>query len=553
MPFAMGTPTVTDIYQRDRDALAGDVALALLLSDADLENSLERYMTAFNKQLRQGALGDALQGLGVLDKPLYKFLKYRLLPSNGEFAGSRTYWRHILETASGLSDRNGIDDLLGYGNWLGEIFKNSPAAAYEEEWLFRIAHSAWFKASPNKKRRKAFAGFLVRTSALSGMSEQQANNAGTFLLELLQRAGDYRTVYSGVDVLSPDTLRSLAGSAMEYVGCAVPALYQRFGEQQAGFILKQQGFRIFSYWVYSRTRQVALKLQQHHFFENFGHQPLPVKRLLEWAPAVVLGNIELAPYEFLVHLSQGHSLRTAPKLAFPLTARAAHFFTQLRAEDAWDSACMKARVESVGGSAFLTRELHLHAWRLQEWQDDAFVGRLIEYFVRFESRIPNRQIRPLLDYLHDCRQRRRDFSLKGRTPEALIRQMHAWHEELALNAQLTQVNAQWEPVPVKGLMYTDKEKRRFHIIQLTTAKELVEEGKALRHCVASYAGRAAKGQCSIWSMRLENPETGAFERKVTVELSRKRHIVQVRGLQNRLPDDLDIKILQIWKQEANLS
>ena len=196
------------------------------------------------------------------------------------------------------------------------------------------------------------------------------------------------------------------------------------------------------------------------------------------------------------------------------------------------------------------RELHLHAWRLQEWQDDAFVARLIEFLARFEGRIPYSQIRPLLDFLHDCRQRRRDFSLKGRTPEALIRQMHAWHEELALNTQLTQLNAQWEPVPVNGLDYSDKEKRRFRIVQLTTAKELVEEGKALRHCVAGYAGRAAKGQCYIWSMRLETPDSGAFERMVTIELSRKRHIVQVRGLQNSLPDSLAIKILQIWQKET---
>ena len=402
----------------------------------------------------------------------------------------------------------------------------------------------------SRLRRKTLAGFLVRANALSGMDEQQANIAGAFLLELLQRAGDYRTVQSGVDVLSPDTLRSLAGSAMEFVGRGVPVLYNRFGEQQAGFILRQQGFRMFSYWVYGRTRQVALKMQQHQFFENIGHRPLPVVRMLEWAPAVVLGNIELVPHVLLVHLSQGHSLRTAPMLAFPLTARAAHFFTQLRADDHWDSACIKARVESLGGSPFLTRELHLHAWRLQEWQDDAFVARLIEFLARFEGRIPYSQIRPLLDFLHDCRQRRRDFSLKGRTPEALIRQMHAWHEELALNTQLTQLNAQWEPVPVNGLDYSDKEKRRFRIVQLTTAKELVEEGKALRHCVAGYAGRAAKGQCSIWSMRLENPDSGAFERMVTIELSRKRHIVQVRGLQNSLPDSLAIKILQIWQKET---
>ena len=54
----------------------------------------------------------------------------------------------------------------------------------------------------------------------------------------------------------------------------------------------------------------------------------------------------------------------------------------------------------------------------------------------------------------------------------------------------------------------------FSIVPLDSAKELWTEGRAMRHCVASYDQRVAKGVCYIYSVRQGD------ERIATVELVR---------------------------------
>lgn len=41
----------------------------------------------------------------------------------------------------------------------------------------------------------------------------------------------------------------------------------------------------------------------------------------------------------------------------------------------------------------------------------------------------------------------------------------------------------------------------FNLVELTSARELVEEGDAMNHCVATYASDVAQGQCRIYSVR----------------------------------------------------
>ena len=47
----------------------------------------------------------------------------------------------------------------------------------------------------------------------------------------------------------------------------------------------------------------------------------------------------------------------------------------------------------------------------------------------------------------------------------------------------------------------DKEYDGFEFIQMRTAQDLVDEGKAMHHCVGSYADRCASGKSIIFSMR----------------------------------------------------
>src|SRR5262249_17715703 len=74
------------------------------------------------------------------------------------------------------------------------------------------------------------------------------------------------------------------------------------------------------------------------------------------------------------------------------------------------------------------------------------------------------------------------------------------------------------------------------IRELLSSRELGEEGRAMNHCVASYARSCAKRHPSIWSMRVEDLRRNSVRRVMTIEVQNaRRFIAQARGRCNRVP------------------
>ena len=67
----------------------------------------------------------------------------------------------------------------------------------------------------------------------------------------------------------------------------------------------------------------------------------------------------------------------------------------------------------------------------------------------------------------------------------------------------------------------------------------------MRHCVAAYADRCARGLASVWSMRVE---TGRGCRRVlTIEVDpATRAVRQARGTANRRPRPAEVELLASW-------
>ena len=80
---------------------------------------------------------------------------------------------------------------------------------------------------------------------------------------------------------------------------------------------------------------------------------------------------------------------------------------------------------------------------------------------------------------------------------------------------------------------------------------LFAEGRAMKHCVSTYARSCAHGQCSIWTMEVETFEG---KRKVlTIEVNNAaRLICQARGECNALPGEKHRSLLQRWAQQSGL-
>ena len=138
-------------------------------------------------------------------------------------------------------------------------------------------------------------------------------------------------------------------------------------------------------------------------------------------------------------------------------------------------------------------------------------------FLRFLCRHPMidpAQIGPLVDFIRHQKyvhteEIRRDgsvavvppphpgFSMDRRSPDALLRQMQAWHDRLGREA--SHGPELWAGCGVRPLRWeTGRERERVWAIEeIRTRKALQQEGRAMRHCVASYLQSCAAGHVSV--------------------------------------------------------
>jgi len=171
--------------------------------------------------------------------------------------------------------------------------------------------------------------------------------------------------------------------------------------------------------------------------------------------------------------------------------------------------------------------------------------------------LPASQVGPLVDYIAHRRRQDASFSMRGRSVLALLRRMREWHGELA-QTRATRFcvfrPSGFEPLDV------DRSRKKadgsrltelWHVREILDSRGLAEEGRALGHCVYSYADAVEKGLCSIWTLTLEDG-TGHW-RRLTIEVRNgERRIVQARGRFNRVPEAIDLIPLTAWANRNRL-
>lgn len=267
-------------------------------------------------------------------------------------------------------------------------------------------------------------------------------------------------------------------------------------------------------------------------------------------------------------IGQGRNIRTARDLPIRLTKRMAHAFVRAPDDLEIPAALRYAQVLGLGGDDRLARSL-LGTRLARDFREDAFWATVIRWFIEHRS-LDQVHHGPIVDFLHHQRfvpsvpnpssrvrgEPRRsllvppqpNLCMKGRTPEALVRAVERWHRDLSSRVWLKPM--EWTPSGITPLVHeagTGEGRRVYETTELISTEELVEEGRAMRHCVAAYGMRCASGQSSIWSMTVED-HAGRVERLLTLEIQREdRRIIQVRGCANRRPTVDEIGILARWE------
>jgi hypothetical protein len=253
----------------------------------------------------------------------------------------------------------------------------------------------------------------------------------------------------------------------------------------------------------------------------------------------------------VVHVAGGGSLYQAVKsglLPIPFTRAMCHALLTSAGEARFLDVVRKVQVQAAGGDGRLFR-----AWittragrRLHTREDEAFWHTVLGWFCAHPA-VSVTEVGPLVDYI-EHRRAEAGFSMKGRAAPALLRAMREWHERLAKER-----GAAGRIFAPSGLQPMDIDRSRrdwrgdpvvevWHFREILDARTLADEGRAMGHCVYSYAREIEAGQSAIWTLTLRDDK--GHWRRLTIEVRLStRQIVQARGRFNAKVEPRDLLVL----------
>ena len=251
------------------------------------------------------------------------------------------------------------------------------------------------------------------------------------------------------------------------------------------------------------------------------------------------------------HVGTGANIRTAPGLTVHLTKMAAHHFLQAPPGFSIEQAVRWGQVRALGGDEHLVRALI--GTRLGDTlgnaDTEAFWATVIHFFVN-NPLLDTLYVGPIVDFVHhrkyvgdEAAPADPNFSMKGRTAAALRRLVDDWHHDLAREEKRTVLD--WaasgigEGTAPFRYVQCEREAGRapvWTVHEIVDGRELTEEGREMRHCVASYAHSCARGHVSIWSLQVREGDYNTPRRVLTIAVDNaRRAVTQVRGRCNKQP------------------
>jgi hypothetical protein len=145
------------------------------------------------------------------------------------------------------------------------------------------------------------------------------------------------------------------------------------------------------------------------------------------------------------------------------------------------------------------------------------------------------------------------FSMEGRTLKSLLRLVRAWNPDLG---SASSQGFSWDQSGVQAYRFVEKSpdarELDWSIVELLNSPALHAEGRAMRHCVYTYAAKCRRRESTIWSLRLR--VDGEEKRMTTIEVDlQRRSIIQIRARWNRRPGVRSGEIIQQWAAHAGLA
>ena len=280
-----------------------------------------------------------------------------------------------------------------------------------------------------------------------------------------------------------------------------------------------------------------------HVFAKF---PMPA---FLWSAFFVCDKREI---ETVKRIAAGESLFKMAQVGefpLPLTRKQCHDFLASPSDFNFIQALRRMQVKTHGGNLRLYQTwIGLDFGRNISTQDrEIFWDGVLAWFSK-HSMLDVSQISPLVDYITFRKREDATFTMKGRSPIAMIRGMEQWHKDLGKSRDNDKREFGMSGFRDGSYSFpNDKLSRTWYVNELLSGKALNKEGSELKHCAASYARSVEEGRISMWSM------TEGHQKVITIEVhNQTKQIMQARGRFNRSCSNEEFRILTKWAQDNNL-
>ncbi len=303
-------------------------------------------------------------------------------------------------------------------------------------------------------------------------------------------------------------------------------------------------------------------------FHSLAHHLLafyPVPGFMDSVWDLPWGTEGLRQQAWYIALGRGASVRGLD-LPIAFTRRMEHYVRRAPEHYTVSQALRYGETRGLGGSEELAREIV--AGRLGRKIEHADFWRTVVLFFVKHPEMPLEHANPIIDFIQENKfggeevlteqgaERRAapwpGFSMAGRTLKSILRLADAWHLELGRKKRSG--SFAWRRSGIQGYHFLEKREeddREWTIQELLDSDALYAEGRAMRHCVYTYANLCRRGEATIWSLRLRHKE--GEKRMATIEVNpRRRSIIQARAKCNARPGVRSLEIMRQWAAWAGL-
>jgi hypothetical protein len=297
----------------------------------------------------------------------------------------------------------------------------------------------------------------------------------------------------------------------------------------------------------------------HHLTTRYD---VPVFMNSAWLEGLTAAGV--VHQRWFLDVAQGKNIRACEGLPVPLTKKQAHFYLEAPADFDVLSAFRWAQVVELGGDDRLVRSILRTRVGTDFTRDEFWVG-VFRWLVEHPM-LDAVHHGPILDYLHNQKfvatalnpragrpgeprllAPQPNLTMKGRNPETLLAAVNEWHRRLGRDR--TARPTAWAPCGLPAFRHeegTGAARRVYTIEELLSSRALDDEGRAMSHCVGSYAASCASGRTAIWSLK-ETDDVGQETRLLTLEVTvGSRQIVQARRRFNALPTQKELSLVGRW-------